>query len=486
MDKKYLTYEDFGAVGDGMTDESEAIIACHAEAERLGLPVKTKDGAKYYIGGRDISAHIRTDVDFGTSEFIIDDRSVERPWGAFFKIDSDAEWFSPEIKSLKKGQTHIDFPRKDGRYYVLVENENEKIYIRIGLNKNSGISTHECFTVDRDGNIGEPIDWDYTEITKTRAKSVDDTPITVKGGIFTTIANQAPSFYNYYLRGFVITRSNVTVSGMKHYVTGELPSCGAPYHGFIRIDNAYNVTVEDTLLTERLIYQTPSQISGKLVSMGSYDISVNESISVICRNITQTGSITDERYWGIYTSNFCKDLELYDCVLSRVDAHMGVTGITVKRCRFGYQELRLIGHGNAYVEDTEVYSRTFMSLRGDYGSLWDGDITIKNCKLISSPKHGTISVIETVNDGDHDFGYKCMLGHNVDIENFTFNDLARADTDTKIYIVCNWSGEQAAPKPFKYDFPKNLRLKNIKTESGRKPVPFKNEWAVEDTVITEE
>ena len=39
---KTLNYEDFGAIGDGKHDDLEAIIACHEEANRLGLPVKTK------------------------------------------------------------------------------------------------------------------------------------------------------------------------------------------------------------------------------------------------------------------------------------------------------------------------------------------------------------------------------------------------------------------------------------------------------------
>ena len=66
MEKVYLSYEQFGAVGDGVTDDIEAIIACHAEANRTGTPVKTLDGATYYIGGRRLCATIKTDVDFGT------------------------------------------------------------------------------------------------------------------------------------------------------------------------------------------------------------------------------------------------------------------------------------------------------------------------------------------------------------------------------------------------------------------------------------
>ena len=34
MENKILTYEEFGAVGDGINDDLPAIVACHAEANR--------------------------------------------------------------------------------------------------------------------------------------------------------------------------------------------------------------------------------------------------------------------------------------------------------------------------------------------------------------------------------------------------------------------------------------------------------------------
>ena len=50
MDKNYLSYEQFGAIGDGQHDDIEAIIACHKEANRTGSSVKTKDSLRYKLG----------------------------------------------------------------------------------------------------------------------------------------------------------------------------------------------------------------------------------------------------------------------------------------------------------------------------------------------------------------------------------------------------------------------------------------------------
>ena len=69
-----VTYERFGAKGDGVTDDLPSIVAAHREANERGLPVKARDGATYYIGGQDLTAEIKTDVDFGSAVFFIDEQ----------------------------------------------------------------------------------------------------------------------------------------------------------------------------------------------------------------------------------------------------------------------------------------------------------------------------------------------------------------------------------------------------------------------------
>lgn len=44
-----VTYEMFGAKGDGKTDDRAAIIAAHKAANETGAPVRAKDGATYYV-----------------------------------------------------------------------------------------------------------------------------------------------------------------------------------------------------------------------------------------------------------------------------------------------------------------------------------------------------------------------------------------------------------------------------------------------------
>jgi hypothetical protein len=66
-----VRYSDFGAKGDGKTDDIDAIAATHAAANLHGLRVKADDAARYYISGKERTAVIRTDTDFGKAAFII-------------------------------------------------------------------------------------------------------------------------------------------------------------------------------------------------------------------------------------------------------------------------------------------------------------------------------------------------------------------------------------------------------------------------------
>ena len=72
-----ITYEMFGAVGDGKANDMPAIIAAHEEANRLNLAVKTKEGAVYFIENRAATAVVKTSVDWTGSKFIIDDRDLD-------------------------------------------------------------------------------------------------------------------------------------------------------------------------------------------------------------------------------------------------------------------------------------------------------------------------------------------------------------------------------------------------------------------------
>ena len=340
-----VRYRDFGAKADGKSDDIDAIAATHAFANQHGLAVKAGEQVTYYISGKKRTAVIQTDTDFGTATFIIDDTEVEDRTTHVFMINSRLRPYKPEgISSLKKNQKKIDLSFS-GTCIVTVADSTIKRYIRFGPNQNSGSSQTDIFIVDKDGNVdmNAPIIWDFDQITDVTARPIDEKVLTIAGGRFSTIANNAESRYTYYARGIAIRRSNVLITGLEHRVRGE-GDHGAPYGGFLNISDCAYVTVRNTVLTGHKTYETIGS-AGVKVSMGTYDISVNRALNISFVNCHQTNAIDDNRYWGIMGSNYSKNL-LYDsCIFSRFDAHMGVANATIRNSTLGHQGINSIGTG---------------------------------------------------------------------------------------------------------------------------------------------
>jgi hypothetical protein len=469
--KGFVSYSDFGAKGDGKTDDIDAIAAAHAFANQYRLSVKANEGATYYISGKNRTSFIQTDTDFGTAAFIIDDNEVENRNAHVFEVSSNLQPFNPEgITSLKRNQEKIDVSLP-GTCIITVTNSNIKRYIRFGPNQNSGSSQTDIFIVDKNGNVdgNAPIIWDFDQITEITALPIDETTLTIKGGRFTTIANKAESKYTYYSRGIAIRRSNVVVDGLEHRVTGEGDN-GAPYGGFINVGECANVTVQNTILTGRKMYQTIGA-AGVTVSMGSYDLSVNRALNVSFVNCSQTNDINDSRYWGILGSNFCKNLVYDNCTFSRFDAHMGVANATIRNSTLGHMGINAIGSGTFTVENCTIRGRTLINLRSDYGSTWQGEFIIRDCLFVpAGGKPTSASLIGGSNSGQHDFGYTCYMPERITIENLRIDDLNHPEDYQGPAIFANFNPnmtDDSYVEKFPYIKTSEVILRKITTTSGK-------------------
>ena len=472
-----ITYEEFGAAGDGKTDDMAAIVAAHAAANEKGLPVRAGDGKTYYIGGGALTADIRTDVDFGTASFVIDDRDVpvEKREAPVFRIQSAAAPVEVKgIASLASGQKNLGVGLP-GPSLVEVEDDTVRQYIRYGLNQNRGRPKREVLLAAADGTVdpSTPVIWDYGKVTRAIAHPLDAKTLVVRGGRFTTIANQAESRYTYFWRGFAVNRSNVRIEGVRHDVTGE-GSHGAPYWGFVCVSHAANIMVSNCVFTAHKTYR-----NARGVCMGSYDINADSAVNVSFVNCRQTTDITDGRYWGIFGSNYCRNL-LYDgCVFSRFDAHMGVANATIRNCELGY--MGTIGFGTFLVENTTVRSDgAFIGLRGDYGSSWRGDFIVRNCTF--APRKGKTAVATLVNGSStdwHDFGYECFMPRRVVFDGLVIDDTGLPENYEGPFVFGmfnpkNTSSDYVEKHP--YHVTEEVELRNVTTKSGRPVRLSPNEW----------
>ena len=408
----YCTYG--GAVGDGVTDDFYAIKRTHERANATGATVVADPGKTFNLGQHADTITIMTDTVWTGATFIIDDSSIaptdpERTIQIFSIAPSVSPRTITGISSLKAGQTNLG--GSFGFAYLLkITNDNVKQYIRYGANADTGASQQEIILVDANGNVdpSTPIMWNYDTVTSVIAYYADDTPITITGGHFITIANSAPRRYTYYNRGISITRSNVTVRGLTHTIQGEGDS-GAPYNGFINITNCTNILLDSIVLTGHKVYKLETDVNN---SMGTYDMSFASANNITCLNCSQTNSITDTAYWGIMGSNYCKNLTYDGCVFSRFDAHKGTYNATIINSEIGHQKVSIIGSGLMIIENTIIHGNSIVALRGDYGSTWQGEIIIRNVTLNNTSTPTLVSG----SWNNHYFGYTCYLPENVTIE----------------------------------------------------------------------
>ncbi len=487
ISKGWVRYSDFGARGDGKTDDIKAIAATHAFANRHGLTVKADDEATYYIGGENHTVDIRTNTDFGNAAFIIDDTAVQNRNAPVFSVTSTLQPIKPEgIATLKRNQHKID-ASLPGAGLVTVTDSNVRRYIRYGPNQNNGSPQTDIFVVNKEGEVDEntPIIWDFDQITEISFLPVDEMTLTISGGRFTTIANREESKYSYYSRGLAIRRSNVVIDGLEHLVTGEGDQ-GAPYGGFIHISNCANVTVRNTLLTGRKTYQTIGS-AGVTVSMGSYDISVNRALNVTFENCSQTNDIHDRTYWGIIGSNYCKNLVYDNCTFSRFDAHMGVANATIRNSTLGHQGINAIGSGVFIVENSTIASRNLINLRSDYGSTWQGEFIIRDCVFIPTGlQSGNVSLIGGSNSGQHDFGYTCYMPARITIETLRIEDADPPADYEGVAVFADFNREMrddSYREKFPYIKTEEVILGNINAASGKLLRISDNTYMFKDVTI---
>jgi hypothetical protein len=207
--------------------------------------------------------------------------------------------------------------------------------------------------------------------------------------------------------------------------------------------------------------------------MGSYGILLDHCVDVAFVNCRQD-NIMDHRYWGLFGSNYCRDILVEGCVFSRVDAHKGVTGYTIRDSYIGYMGIKAIGGGLMRVENvrlSSVWPEEGIDLRNDYGSGWDGDLIIKD--LTWRPGKSGACLIRAVNRGSHDFGYPCGLPRKIVIENLTVLDgdlpegtvsLLPVHPETNVDVK-GWKDREKGDEP--YVFTEILEVRGVTTQSGR-------------------
>ncbi len=247
MDKKFVCYSDFGARGDGVTNDYFAIRAAHAYANENHMPVRAESGKTYLISdtvedGKVEAIKIRTDTDWCGATIIIDDTDVAWEPGTFKKFNSNIFWVESYYEPVSVEQKYIDKINAAGGInrdtvkkidvglgypaMLIFTNENTRHFIRFGGNQNSGSAQRELIVVDKDGNIDcdTPFLFDYTNVSTITAYRIDIPTLTLEGGTIISRASRVNINPEYHSigRGIRVIRPNTHIKSIEHKIEGEL------------------------------------------------------------------------------------------------------------------------------------------------------------------------------------------------------------------------------------------------------------------------
>ncbi len=464
------------------------------------------------INGTVTTVPIKTNVNWGNAKFIIDDKGLSPWNAGdsdiysknIFDVQSDYSKFTitdPSILNsvvIRPGTKRIAL----GLNYaalIMPYDSDHKVYRRKGYDSAwMGSDMHEAIIIDEYGYVSEdsPIMFNYTTPDKIVVYRLDLNPITIDGGVFESRASKENTVRvvnganqikeNYFARGIKVTRANTTIKNLEHQITNEITLSeqasgilGNIYNGFFNAAQTYNVTYENCIMQGRRCFNR-SQIDGiPAGAMGTYDISGEEVVNLTYKNCIQSNFWVDDTTglgvaqgtdgaifsmspssvtssdvcWGIGGSNFCKNLVFDGSVLSRIDAHQGV--YNGKVINSTVNEISLIGAGDFLIEGSTWYAtgtgghrNSIINLRSDYGSTWDGTITIKDTKaygystedkfgIIPTGKYTSSTTIVYHYYQNWYFGYDCVFP-NIHINNLDFYNVSDGSAfkkNTKITVV---------------------------------------------------
>jgi hypothetical protein len=150
---------------------------------------------------------------------------------------------------------------------------------------------------------------------------------------------------------------------------------------------------------------------------------------------------------------------------------MGVANATIRNSTLGHQGINAIGSGTFTVQNSTVYGISFINLRSDYGSTWQGEFVIRNCVFVPAGGRPTsASLIGGSYSGQHDFGYTCYMPERITIDRLHIKDSNHPGNYQGPAIFANFNRnftDASYVEKFPYVITREVVLRKVTTASGK-------------------
>jgi len=416
--KVKLTYECFGAVGDGKTNDYFAIKDAHDFANMeyakkgIFLTVYATSGKTYYLGsnridGKSYPITVITDVDWQGANFIVDDTESS--------VDTTKSLFNVvSLMSISTGRSIVEY--KDDissevwKYRNIPKNSNNlKSLVDVILNDNKimrsplknyfysanvialaitdgGIKFYrsantsnaynktELILIDKNtGEVLNDVENDYSDVTRIRVWPIPNRPISIKNATFITRTfNEAVNLKDtsnpYVQRNIYINfTGNINVSNVKHFLdenykknNNQNNPIGNAYYGFIRLYNSAYIKLNNLALTP---HHFAKYNNGKN-PYGTYDLTFDmtsylniDGLDYACDTDPTdcyNNTMVNDNVWGLIGSNESKNVFITDSRVNRIDAHRGIRNLYISDTTIGSKGLVLTGSNYFYAKNLIV------------------------------------------------------------------------------------------------------------------------------------
>lgn len=417
-----VSVTDFGAVGDGVTDDTAAIQAAVSAANASGALLKFAPGTYKITGSTRIS--IKTNVDFAGA--VIDASA----WTAGFKFEraktpvtygagssvvtafnastlkvADSAFFdgwgsTTEVNNaLVKITTDQDYFRYRGG-----------IQKRVELNRmlRRGVATaalrHTMSGVNATSVVVYPME--------DRCTTAENLVIDVRG-------RAAISSPLIWIETSLHKLRNVTFLTDDNVFETSNPT-------LVYCDNSCHIEIDGLYLP-----WAPVATSGSGgASVFTYTMDISNSFDVVVRNAKSDGP-----GWGTVGNNTCQRVVFEKCDLSRIDFHLPFREyLRVRDCVVGSWGVSVSALGDLEIENTRFVQRSanayvpgvngrFIAARTDAGGFCDGHLRVRDCSFTSTL---AIPLLRCVPDSGNPLPAGSPIDNcfwkSITVENCTFSD----------------------------------------------------------------